>query len=516
MPNTLAYLVLYMWPLMVLFLFRKLPLRDALVWSIVAGYIFLPGRTGFDLPVLPAVDKVLVPSLSAAVMCLVANRHAALTAANASRLSSGSTRRRRSIVEFVDFKPQRGQALFWGTIFVLFLAPIWTALQNSEAIIQGSRYIQGLKIYDAMSMNSRILVQVLPFLLARRYLASENAHETILRILVIACLGYSLLILYEVRMSPQLNRIFYGFFPHDWTQHLRGSGYRPLVFFQHGLWLAIFVAMSALSAFVLWKVKAKEKGRSQLLVFSLWLFIILIFTRSLGALTLTLMFLPFVLFVGKGTRLIFAGLIAAVVLFYPMTRSLGLIPVDTIKSVAENISAKRADSLQYRLDNEDILLEKANKKPVAGWGIWSRSRVLNERGDIVSVTDGYWIIVLGEYGWLGYLTRFGLLCLPVILLALGRNKLQISAATSGLAIVLTVSLVDLIPNATIGPVVWLIAGAMMGRYQTAEAAVATRPVGRSENTQPTGPAQSEDVGADGLTDGRPLHYRRPRGTQQRA
>ena len=70
MPNIFASLVLYSYPLVVFLLFRRLDRPQALIWSIMAGYLFLPEQTGIDLPLLPALDKTLIPSLSAAVMCL--------------------------------------------------------------------------------------------------------------------------------------------------------------------------------------------------------------------------------------------------------------------------------------------------------------------------------------------------------------------------------------------------------------------------------------------------------------
>jgi hypothetical protein len=152
-----------------------------------------------------------------------------------------------------------------------------------------------------------------------------------------------------------------------------------------------------------------------------------------------------------------------------MARGAGVVPINVVHSIAQSIDERRAASLRYRLDNEDVLLEKANQKPLGGWGSWGRSRIYNERGKDISVTDGYWIMVIGDNGWLGYLAQFGLLCLPLIAFAIRSKTLVISRATTGLAIVMCVAIIDLIPNATISPIVWLIAGSMMGMYQVAAA-----------------------------------------------
>src|SRR6056297_1638072 len=468
MSNSFADIVLYSWPVVVYILFQRLPLREALVWSIVAGYLLLPTRTGFNLPAFPTVDKTLIPATMAALMCLMINRRNRMAEHMAASRVGGIAISRASIPASVAFTPQRGQTLFWGLLLLLFAAPFITVLQNSDAIVQGRLFIAGLSLYDALSMNANLAVAVLPFVLGRRYLASDDAHLVLLRVFVIACLGYSLLVLYEVRMSPQLNRQIYGFFPHSFGQHIRVDGFRPVVFMQHGLWLAIILCMSVLAAATLWKSTPKSSpNRTKWLFAIFWLFGTLFLSKSLGAFALTLVFLPALLFMNKRAVALLAMCFFGFILLFPLARSAGVVPVDTVLKIAATIDEQRAQSFQFRVDNEDILLEKAMQKPIAGWGSWGRGRVYNEAGYDISTTDGFWVIILGQYGWLGYLAQFGLLCLPVIILGLKRKKIEYSAATSGLALVLTVGVIDLIPNATINPVLWLIAGAMMGRYQTA-------------------------------------------------
>jgi hypothetical protein len=71
MPNTFAYIALFSWPVVVFILFRFMPRTSALIWSLVGGYLLLPFAVGIDLPSLPTFDKTLIPSFSAALMCLL-------------------------------------------------------------------------------------------------------------------------------------------------------------------------------------------------------------------------------------------------------------------------------------------------------------------------------------------------------------------------------------------------------------------------------------------------------------
>jgi hypothetical protein len=65
MPNALAYLMLLAWPLVSLVLFRALPARQAVIWSILGAYMILPPIAHFDLPAVPNLDKVSIPNLCA-------------------------------------------------------------------------------------------------------------------------------------------------------------------------------------------------------------------------------------------------------------------------------------------------------------------------------------------------------------------------------------------------------------------------------------------------------------------
>lgn len=486
MPNILAYIVLFGWPLVVVILFRRLPLPAALAWSVVAGYLLLPLRAGFDLPLLPTVGKTLVLSLSAGVMCLIALR---------GRGTNGPG-------PVPPLEIRRGQTLYMALLGLLVASPFLTVLQNAEAIFIGDRVLPGIRPYDAFSIISGLLVALLPFLLGRRFLADADSQRILLRVLVLACLAYSVLILYEVRMSPQLNRMLYGFFPHSFAQHIRGDGFRPLVFMSHGLWLAIFVATGTLSALALWRDGTPRATRQRWLLAGLYLLVVLVLCRSLGALALTLLFAPLMLFAPRKTQLLLAAVVAGIVLIYPMMRGADLVPVDTIYRAAERINPARAGSFQTRLVNEDRLLAHAQRKPLAGWGSWGRNRVYNEDGRDITTTDGYWIIVVSTFGWLGYIAQFGLLTVPLLMLGLQRNRLDLSFATSGLALILGVGLIDLIPNATISPVLWLMAGSMMGRFQTATT--------RSE-AQPASNAAAADSIVPKEETVPKIRYRRPLG-----
>ena len=510
MPNTFAYAMLFIWPVVTIVLFRTRPLNEALAWTIIGGYLLLPRITVFDLPLLPAWNKDLVPSLFAAIMCymvLASDR----TKTRGAMARSGTAQQLASVNE--NFTARRGQVLFWGLLLLLFGSPIITVLNNSKPFVDGDRFLAGLEVYDGLSANLDLLVAVAPFFLARRFLYSAESQRALLKVLILAGLGYSLLALYEVRMSPQLNRDIYGFSPHRFLQHVRFGGYRPVIFLYHGIWVAIVLAAAALAAGALWREKKGPEGAGRWLLACFWLLITLILCKSLTAIVIAVVLLPLVLFFSARMQLLAAAGIVSVVLIYPALRGADLVPTNQIYSVMASISRERADSLQYRFDAEDAMLAHANNKPLAGWGSGGRNRVTTEKNKTVA-TDGYWIIVTGVYGWLGYIAQFGLLGLSTVFLAANRQRLGITAATAGLTVVLAGSMIDLLPNATMSPITWLIAGALMGRYQTASAT--TQP-GTQRVPNPSGRLEGSGNRKGGAntataspTTSRPFHVRQHR------
>lgn len=457
MPNIFSYVVLFGWPLVVFLLFRRLPPAPALGWSILAGYLFLPTQTALDLAGLPAINKDGVPVLVAGLLLLFG-----MGRSTEGRLQPQSDSTSRSKIRIPGMP---GHWLIQTLILLLLLSPVLTVLNNSDPVVFGPLFIPGLRLYDAVSIIGALGITVLPYLLARRYLASPESHETLLRILVSCMIVYSLPIMYEIRMSPQLNAMFYGFFPHEFLQHVRADGFRPVVFLYHGLWLAIILAMAIVASLAMWRQKLSKNARAgQWLFLAIFLLVVLYLCRSLGALVIVLMLLPAVLLLGVRGQLMIATIIAGIVLSYPMLRARHLVPVDRIVELAGQIDEERAGSFAFRVANEDALLARASLRPLAGWGTWGRQEVFDpETGTSTSVTDGAWIITIGAFGWLGYISSFGLLTLPILLLFLGRKRLGLEPATSGLALVLATNLLDLLPNATLTPVTWLIGGALIGR-----------------------------------------------------
>lgn len=446
MPNGFAYFVLLTWPLVALVLFRLLPVQKALVWTLLGGYLLLPSKTAFDFPLLPSLDKSSIPNLSALVLCLIfAPRHAAVSSPR-----SDTERRGLWFVRLV--------------LGAMLLAPLFTVYNNSEPIFFGPRTLPGLRFYDAVATVLSLLISVIPFFLAWRHLSRVEDQTYVLKAFVIAGLLYSVPVLFEVRFSPQLHIWTYGFFPHEFLQHVRQGGYRPVVFLNHGLLIGSFYCMATLAALVLWREALRTGKVSTGWLFSVvWLVGVLIVSKNLGALVITVALGVLILFTGRRVMVFAAVIVALLLVLYPALRTSGVIPTSTILAAAQSVSQERASSLQFRLDNEEKLMDRANEKPVFGWGSWGRNQIFDpQTGQMTSVTDGLWIILIGMYGWLGYAAHFGLLTMGIWLAMLRRGTVGASMVTPGIMMLLSGMLLDFIPNGWLSPYVWLLAGSLTG------------------------------------------------------
>jgi hypothetical protein len=338
-------IALILWPFVSLLYFRFLTVPAAIAATVVGGYLLLPGRGGFDLPLLPAIDKNSVASVSALALATV-------FAKRATGALSGWLPR---------------SPIILGLIGLLIVGAFGTAYTNADEVRVAATVLPGLRLYDALSIIMNTMVGLIPFLLARKFFATSESHRTLLVVLVVAGSCYSFLALYEIRMSPQLNRMLYGYFPHSWLQHLRGNGFRPVVFLNHALWLAIFLSCCSIAAFSLWRIDS-SKWRIGYLVAGLLLLVTLVLAKNFGAILITFMLLPVVLLLPFRMQILVAGALATTLTLYPVLRAGGLVPTETVVETLAEINAARVGNLEFRLKHEDSLLAKAKERPVFGWG----------------------------------------------------------------------------------------------------------------------------------------------------
>ncbi|WP_085307652.1 hypothetical protein [Planktotalea arctica] len=447
MPNIIAFGMLAIWPLVTLVMFRRLPVEKAFIWAIVAGYLILPPPpAGFDFPLLPAFDKDTIPSLSVFVICFFMYGH------------------RGSLMP--DTLLPR---IVLGTFI---LSPMFTVLTNGEPVFYGQVGIRGLGMTDMLALCMLQFITVIPFLIARKFLVDAASQKEILKIFVFSGLAYSLLMLIEIRLSPQLNTWIYGYFQHVFGQSVRFGGYRPLVFLYHGLWVALFAMTVVIAALAIAKA---ESGKERLMAYcaGAYMLVVLVLCKSMGSLIFAVFLIPVILLFKRNAQIKIAALVAALAVGYPLLKGFDVVPVQWMLDQAAAVSEDRSASLKFRFDNEIILMERAMLKPLFGWGSWGRNHILDPvSGILLTVTDGRWIIAIGVYGWVGFLAEFGLLTLPIFMIwreAKPSFGASITPYAGAISLLLAINVLDMIPNATLTPLTWLFSGALIGYAESLRA-----------------------------------------------
>ena len=435
----LADLALVAWVPISLALFLALgrPLPAACL-TILGALLFLPKQRGFDLPLVPTLDAFRIGLLSAFGFTIA--------------LYGNQLRLRRGIEAFLVLP------------VMIVLGPVLTIATNRDPLSYGPLTLPALTTHDMISICLQQAIDYgVPFCLGLLLFRRARDLRFIMVCLVAAGFVYSFFIGIELRLSPQFHNWVYGYHQHQFLQTVRDSGFRPMVFMTHGLELAGFLLAVCIAAWSLWRARVRVRGVSMLPVAG-YLSIVLVACKSLAAAAYGLFVLPLTALAGARAQVRVAALLAALVMTYPALRAADLMPVETMVGLAKRVSEERASSLQFRLVNEQLLLAKARERLLFGWGTWGRNRVYDENsGEDIAVTDGAWIIELGRFGLVGFLGKFGLLAVPIF--AAQRRLRRLRSATNrtllgGFALILAVSLVDLLPNSFLTPITIFLSGGL--------------------------------------------------------
>jgi hypothetical protein len=407
-------------------LFSFMPPRRAAIAGYIGAWLFLPQAS---VPVLGYPD--LTKSTAASLGILLG-----ILFFDAGRL--------------VRFRPH------WIDIpaIVLICVPMAASLSNDLGAYDG-----------ASACLAQFVNWGLPYFIGRLYIDSFPAMRDLALGIFIGGLIYVPLCLIEVRMSPQLHRWVYGYHQHEFIQTIRGDSYRPMVFMQHGLMVAMWMASATIVAFWLWLSGSVRKIFG--LPTSVFAFVFLgvtVLCKSFGALGLLLLALPALWLSARLRTVWIILLIVALPAVYMYLRVNDMWDGESVAELIERISPDRADSLRYRLNAEAIMTDKAMEQQWFGWGGWGRSLVYNEWGRAVAETDGLWIITLGTTGLVGLAALTAVVCLPVLLFTLRVRPLWWSmpavAPAAVLAMLLLMHSIDNLVNAMVNPTYIMIAGGL--------------------------------------------------------
>lgn len=411
---------------LVLGLFLTIPPRRAIIAGYLIGWLFLPVY-GYHLPGIPDYSKTSAVEY-ALLLCIVLFDFGRL----------------------MRFRPR----WFDVPVIVMVVGAFLTSVVN------------GLGAYDGMSQAlNTATMWGMPYLVGRLYFSDMDGARELAIGIVIGAVIYVPLCLWEIRMSPQLHAWVYGFSPQNALEWARYGGYRPLVFMGSSLMTAMWITTAMLVAFWLWTTRSVRSIMGWPILWLLGaLTLTSLLTHAAGAMLLSI-FGGGALYFGRMLRtpLLLIALMAAPPI-YMTARLAGWSGEDLIDVASATLGPARAESLGYRMKNENLLSAHALDQPVLGWGGWGRNRVYDETGKDISVTDGLWIIELGEFGIVGLVSVYLMILLPpALVLWRFRGRLWTAAAAPVmvLATLLILHGMDDVLNAMVNPIFILAMGGLI-------------------------------------------------------
>jgi len=428
--NIIVHIAMLGWIPTVIMLFKKLEASVAVAAAFVGGWMFLPVAS-YHVSGLPSYTK--------------------LTATCAGILAVSYFYNRDRYTKF-HFNAADIPMLLWCT------APFFSSIANNIGIHNAFSEI----LYQSITWG-------VPYFIARIYFNDYHSVKILALSIFIGSIVYIPFCWFEIFMSPQLHRLTYGYHQSDFIQTLReGGGFRPMVYMDHGLMTSMWMALGVvLGSWLLYTGEMPEKISS---IPSRYLLIMLVATtimmKSFGTIILLLIGIT-TLYLSTRTK---STILVILMLFAPqlyiITRTTSAWDGKNLSAfIAQKFSTSRSQSLQFRFDNEKILINKALHRTFFGWGGFGRSRVYDESGEDISITDGLWIITFGQNGIYGVAMMLMAIQWPILLFVL-RVKPELWkttpwSASAVMAIFLGIFMIDNLLNAMINPVYILFSGSLI-------------------------------------------------------
>lgn len=338
-------------------LFLLMPPRRAAIALVLLGTMFLP-NAGYKIPILRVFDKS-----SSTVFAVVLG------------------------VLIFDLGRLARYRFHWVDIPML----VWCICPMASSISND------LGPYDGLAESmSHIISWGLPYAIGRLYITDRKGVHDLVFGFIIAGLVYLPFCLLEMRGGPFFHQKVYGFYPHNWWEQLKGTSWRPSVFFMHGLWLCGFMAYAAICALCV--SRTKSSSRHWIFWGAIALSGMVLKAGSNGAIAM-LSIAGMVIFSGKYRRLAYWVLIL-IPIVYTTTRIFGW----DGQNIVEFYGGKKTgagQSMETRRILENAIISRALERPLFGWGGYGRSvKVATGRG-MDAWTEAIWTKAIGERGLVG-------------------------------------------------------------------------------------------------------------------
>ncbi len=424
--SVLVPIAMFGWPLLVVVLFAALSPSRAAMIGMLGAWLFLP-MAGYTLPGLPDLTKM-------SITCVSVFFGAAL------------------------FDARRLMMIRWSPVDLAML--VWVLVPVPSALSAG------YSPYDGFSASVNHLVAWgMPYIVGKMYFGTGESLRELAMATFIAGLVYVPLVLFEARMSPQLHSWVYGFHQHQFLQSRRGDGWRPTVFMQHGLMVALFLCASVLCGTWMWLAggrRAMWSVPTGLVVTGL-IGVQLACRSVYASLLMAGGLMAMVVSRQMKAKWAFTLLMVAAPV-YIVVRAGGVWDADAVRDLARMMGQDRIESIDVRFTSERALLSWVDGSLTLGR--FRLDEIMNAESTPWGrfIPDGLWLIALGRFGVVGLFALYSVLLLPAVLYLWRHRTADILgtelAGATALMVVLSLYAMDNLLNAMISPLFLLAAGGL--------------------------------------------------------
>jgi hypothetical protein len=421
------------------YLFRRLPVRIAILANFLGGWAILPGASYQATP-----DNFPYWILG---VCLPTNYF--LTKATATGLAALAGFLLFHFADLRTFKPGFCDLpmAVWCCVPLLSAAAHWNTLHEG---LLGAAYL-------TISWG-------VPWLLGRIYFSNYDSLLLAAKAYVIAGICYVPICLVEICAGPQLYAFLYGYQPYRWVGAQRYIGFRPIGLLEDGNQLGIWMAAATLLAVLL----ALNRLTGRILGLPMgWVAAglagVTLLCQSAGSILLLLFLLPVALLKRRSLQRAVVAVLILGVLAFALFRMTNLVSLRAL--VQENVAARSVSSaltrigrhsLVWRFARDESHIRLALRQPLLGSGRWNWW----QNGD--SRPWSLWLLVFGMYGLVGLIAFGAILFLPVIRAFWqpaggdAPNRLNLRLALA--ALILMVAIDNLLNGAMILPYLLIMGG----------------------------------------------------------
>jgi hypothetical protein len=426
------------------YLFRRYPVRIAILANFLGGWAILPGAN-----YRPAADSFPYWILG---VCLPTDYF--LTKATATGLAALAGFLLFHSADLRRFRPGICDLpmAVWCCVPLLSAAAHWNTLHEG---LLGATY--------------QTIAWGVPWLLGRIYFSQDDSLLLAARACVVAGVCYIPICLFEICAGPQLYAFLYGFQPYRWVGAQRYIGFRPIGLLEDGNQLGIWMAAATLLAVFLSfnRLTGRILGLPMRWV-AACLAAVTLLCQSAGSILLLLFLLPLTLVKRRSVQRAFVAVLILGVLAFALFRMTNLVSLRALAqrnavahSVASALNSMGRHSLVWRFAREESHIRVALQRPLLGSGQWNWWRNSDFR------PWSLWLLVFGMYGLVGLTALGTILFLPVVRAvwppaagdASHRPDLRLALA----ALILMVAIDDLLNGAMILPYLLIMGGMAAAR-----------------------------------------------------